>query len=247
MLDGTPIEQRAFMKKSYPGRQNWYGVLNMPVDTIKQILHEALTSNTQLMIHITGDSTMAVVLSLMKQMAGGDDIWRRKRVRIEHNATANSTPEEINDIKALGLLVMHTPKDNHSSPLRSLMEKEITVGISPDGTTNPFLDIMFVTSMQNNPAENITREQAVIAYTKTNAYAEFMEKEKGTLAKGMLADLAVLSQDIFSIPMQQLPVTTSVLTIINGMIVYHQPKNFSSKSETTYNIRFVKAGQTNIY
>ena len=182
MLDGTSLEQRSFMKKSYPGRQNWYGELNMPVDTIKQILHEALTSNTQLMIHIVGDSTMAVVLSLMKQMAG-DDIWRRKRVRIEHNATANSTPEEINDIKALGLLVMHTPKYNHSSPLRSLMEKEITVGISPDGTTNPFLDIMFVTSMQNNPAENITREQAVIAYTKTNAYANLWKKKKEPLQK----------------------------------------------------------------
>ena len=226
LLDGTPYEQGSFMKKSYPGKQNWHGRLNMPVDTIKQILQEALTSNTQLMIHIVGDSTLAVVLSLMKQMAG-NEIWRSKRIRIEHNATPNITAEETNDIKELGLLVMHTPKYNHSSHLRSFIENGITVGISPDGTTNPFWDIMNVTSMQTNPAENITREQAVIAFTKTNAYAEFMEKEKGTLAKGMLADLAVLSQDIFSIPIQQLPATTSVLTIIDGKIVYQQPKNSS--------------------
>ena len=192
LLDGTPIEQRALMKKPYPGKQNWYGQLNMPVVAIKQILHEALTSNTQLMIHIVGDSTLAVVLSLMKQMAGGE-IWRSKRVRIEHNATANITAEKTNDIKELGLLVMPTPKYNHSSHLRSFIIKEITVGISPDGTTNPFYDIMVVTSMQTNPAENITREQAVIAYTKTNAFAEFKENEKGTLIKGMLADLAVLT------------------------------------------------------
>jgi predicted amidohydrolase YtcJ len=76
--------------------------------------------------------------------------------------------------------------------------------------------------MQTNPAENINREQAVIAYTRTNAFAEFMEKEKGTLAKGMLADLAVLSQDIFTIPTEQLPGTTSVLTIVDGKIVYQQ-------------------------
>jgi predicted amidohydrolase YtcJ len=62
----------------------------------------------------------------------------------------------------------------------------------------------------------------VIAYTRTNAYAEFKEKEKGTLTKGMLADLAVLSQDIFTIPAKQLPATQSVLTIIDGQIVYQQ-------------------------
>jgi predicted amidohydrolase YtcJ len=39
---------------------------------------------------------------------------------------------------------------------------------------------------------------------------------------GMLADLAVLSQDIFSIPAPQLPATKSVLTIVNGKIVYQQ-------------------------
>lgn len=69
--------------------------------------------------------------------------------------------------------------------------------------------------MQTNPAENITMEQAVIAYTKTNAFAEFKENEKGTLIKGMLADLAVLSKDIFTIPTEQLPAIQSVLTIID--------------------------------
>jgi len=221
MLDGTPIEQMSFMKKPYPGKPNWYGQLDMPVDTIKQILHEALITNRQLMIHIVGDSTMAIVLSLMKQMAD-DETWKSKRVRIEHNATANITAEETDDIKKLGLLVMHTPKYNHSSHLHSLIDKGIIVGISPDGTTNPFRDIMAITSQQTTPAENITREQAVIAYTRTNAFAEFKENEKGTLAKGMLADLAVLSQDIFTIPAQQLPATHSIMTMIDGKIVYQQ-------------------------
>ncbi|MBC7688984.1 MAG: amidohydrolase family protein, partial [Aquabacterium sp.] len=69
---------------------------------------------------------------------------------------------------------------------------------------------------------NTTIEKAVIAYTKTNAYAEFTEKEKGTLMPGMVADVVVLSQDIFSIPKEQLPATKSVLTIINGKVVYQE-------------------------
>ena len=65
-------------------------------------------------------------------------------------------------------------------------------------------------------------EQAVIAFTKTNAYAEYREKEKGMLVKGMLADLAVLSQDIFTIPSDKVAATKSVLTMIDGKIVYEQ-------------------------
>ena len=97
--------------------------------------------------------------------------------------------------------------------------------MSPDGGfVNPFFHLAIITSQQNDPSENITMEQAVIAFTKTNAYAEFKEKEKGMLKKGMLADMAVLSQDIFTIPADQLPATTSVLTIINGKIVYEQTR-----------------------
>ena len=228
MIDGTPIEQNSMNKQSYKPGGTWYGRLNYPVDTITQILKEALTSNRQLMMHITGDSTMAIVLSLMKQLANGA-VWQTKRVRIEHNSTPYITTAEVTAVKELGLLMMHTPKYCQTSPIRSLMEKGITVGISPDGTTNPFWDIMVITSQQTNPNENITREQAVIAYTKTNAYAEFKEKEKGTLAKGMLADLAVLSQDIFTIPTKQLPATQSVLTMVDGKIVYQNPQNMNTK------------------
>lgn len=221
MMDGTPFEENSFNKKSYQEGGHWHGWLNFPVDTIRTILSEALSTDRQLMMHITGDSTMAIILSQMKQLAS-DEVWKSKRVRIEHNTTFFITPEEAKDIKALGLLVMHTPQYNHSSALRSFMDKGIVVGMSPDGSGNPFWDIMVVTSQQSAPSENITREQAVIAYTRTNAFAEFKEREKGTLAKGMLADLTVLSQDIFTIPNEQLPATKSVLTMVNGKIVYRE-------------------------
>jgi predicted amidohydrolase YtcJ len=221
LIDGTPLEQNSLFKKPYSEGGTWYGHLDYPVDTIKQFLKEALTTNRQLMMHITGDSSMAIVLSLMKQLANGD-VWKSKRVRIEHNQTPYITPFEVNDVKELGLVMMHTPKYCQGSPIQSFIEKGITMGISPDGTTNPFWDIMVITTQQTNPAENITREQAVIAYTKTNAYAEFAENKKGTLAKGMLADLAVLSQDIFTIPAEQLTATKSILTIVDGKIVYQQ-------------------------
>ncbi len=69
--------------------------------------------------------------------------------------------------------------------------------------------MMFAASKPSGSQESITREPAVIAYTFTSAYAEFTEKDKGSLEPGKLADLAVLSQDIFQVPITDLPKTES--------------------------------------
>jgi predicted amidohydrolase YtcJ len=66
----------------------------------------------------------------------------------------------------------------------------------------------------------VSREESVRIYTRGSAFAERLEAEKGTLVPGQLADLAVLSQDVFTIPAQALPATRSVLTIVGGDVVY---------------------------
>jgi predicted amidohydrolase YtcJ len=233
VIDGSPMGENALRTVPYPGKPGWYGRLNYPIDTMKQIFREALATDRQLIMHMTADSSFGVVLSLMKEMASADQ-WRAKRVRLEHNCvgefnTGNISASNRKILKDLGILMMHTPKYCMGSPMRSLLDSGIIVGIAPDGTDNPFVEIMLMTSTHSNAKENLTVEQAVVAYTKTNAYAEFREKEKGTLTKGMLADLAVLSQDIFTIPAQQLPPTKSVLTIIDGKIVYQQSEDMNAK------------------
>ena len=79
---------------------------------------------------------------------------------------------------------------------------------------------MFATTHPRRPSEALTREQAVIAYTCTAAYAEFAEQEKGTPIAGKVADLAVLSPNIFTVPVPKLFQTESVLTMLNGVVVY---------------------------
>jgi predicted amidohydrolase YtcJ len=218
VMDGTPLEETACMTKSYPDRKDWYGRFNFPIDTIKQILREALYSKTQLCMHIVGDSTTKVILELMKETAP-DSVWRKKRVRIEHGdgITTEAVIKEVND---MGVIVAHTPQYDFYNHLSSLIDRGITVTIAPDGLINPFQNILIITTQQHDPHENITREQAVIAYTKNAAYAEFADDEKGTLAQGKLADLVVLSQDVFTVPAEQLPTIHSMLTIIDGKVVY---------------------------
>ena len=107
--------------------------------------------------------------------------------------------------------------------MKWLLAGGIPLACGSDGPTNAYLDIMFATNPGNRPSEAITREQAVTAYTLTSAYAEFQEKVKGTLEPGKLADIAVLSQDIFTVPAPELPKTTARLTMVGGKVVYEAP------------------------
>ena len=219
VIDGTSLEQNALKTIPYKNREGWYGRLNYPVDTIKQILKEALNSKRQLMLHVVGDSATKLILQLMRELAT-PEIWRTKRVRIEHGVGITSATS--NDVKDLGIIVVHTPKYGMRNPLQTWIKMGIPIAIGPDALINPFINIMMVTTQQTNTMENLNREQAVIAYTLGSAYAEFKEVSKGSLVPGKVADLAVLSQDIFTIPAEQLPETHSLLTIINGKIIYQE-------------------------
>jgi predicted amidohydrolase YtcJ len=233
ILDGTPLERGALMQAPYSDKPGWKGVLNFPVDTLRSIVLEGLKSKEQLLLHIVGDQTPALVLASMKK-AAGPQTWRAKRVRFEH--ADGLLPDHWDDAKQLGIVAVVNPSHfmfaeiNHTrigqeragsyQPFRSLIEAGIPVAIGSDGPNNPFLNIMFATMHPTNPKEVVTREQAVIAYTKGSAYAEFKEREKGMIKAGMLADLAVLSQDIFTVPVLDLPRTRSVLTVIGGRFVF---------------------------
>ena len=123
-------------------------------------------------------------------------------------------------VKALGIVMMHTPQYGHASKLASWINMGVPVGIAPDGLVNPFVNLKIVTSEQSTLKENLTVEQAIRAYTYGNAYAEFKEHVKGSLCQGKLADLVVLSEDIFSIPPDDFVKIKSVLTMVNGQVVY---------------------------
>jgi predicted amidohydrolase YtcJ len=70
------------------------------------------------------------------------------------------------------------------------------------------------------PEERITVEQAVNAYTQGSAYARFSDDKLGTLEVGKEADLAVLSQDIFSVKPEEISKTKVVTTMVAGKVVY---------------------------
>jgi predicted amidohydrolase YtcJ len=74
------------------------------------------------------------------------------------------------------------------------------------------------------PEERLTVEQAVNAHTQGSAYARFSDDRIGTLEVGKEADLAVLSQDIFSVKPDEIGKTRVVITMVGGKIVFAEGK-----------------------
>jgi predicted amidohydrolase YtcJ len=70
------------------------------------------------------------------------------------------------------------------------------------------------------PEQKLTVPEAVAAYTMGSAYAEFQEKEKGSITPGKLADLVLLSDDIFSIDPAKIRDVTVLKTIVGGKVVW---------------------------
>jgi len=230
VLDGTPIERTAAMREPYLDRPETSGPMYLSENEMPAILRESVQNDDQLLVHVVGDRTIEAVLNAM-DATGGKDVWAKRRVRFEH--ADSLMPDLIPRAKTLGVIVVQNPthlglnvkqwgpqRAPRNQPMRALLAAGIPLAIGSDGPNNPYLNIMLASTYRGKPSEALTREQAVIAYTLTAAYAEFAEKDKGSLEPGKLADLAVLSQDIFRVPTEDLPKTVSVLTMVGGHIVY---------------------------
>jgi hypothetical protein len=114
-------------------------------------------------------------------------------------------------------------------PLRTIQNSGISWGLGSDGTAanqiRPFTELAFaVTGKMAGGAlvnrQTIGREDALIAYTRKNAYIVFQENNLGALQPGKLADLVVLNRDYLTVPADQIREIKPVMTIAGGRIVY---------------------------
>lgn len=97
----------------------------------------------------------------------------------------------------------------------------------PVESVNPFRGLYEAVTRESEdgkqeyfPAQKVTIEQAISAYTTGSAYAEFAEKQKGTLAIGMLADFVVLDRDVTAVPADKVLGTRVLRTVVGGKTVY---------------------------
>jgi predicted amidohydrolase YtcJ len=129
----------------------------------------------------------------------------------------------------------------HLIGLREWLEKGVRVvlssdhmfGLDPDTSLNPFNPFltMYVAVTRKTRSgrvigadQAITREDALRMMTANAAYMSFDEARKGSIEVGKLGDLAILSDDLLSVPAERIKDITAVTTIVGGRVVYQRPQ-----------------------
>ena len=116
-------------------------------------------------------------------------------------------------------------------PFRRVQDSGIVWGLGSDATavttSNPFYTLGFAVTGKmvgghHVNRQNITREEALIAHTRSNAFILFQEGNLGALQKGKFADLLVLDRDFLTVPADQIKDIQPLITMVGGKIVYEK-------------------------
>jgi predicted amidohydrolase YtcJ len=114
-------------------------------------------------------------------------------------------------------------------PLRTIQDSGVVWGLGSDGSRanqiRPFTTLWWAVTGKMVGGmrllrQTVSREQALVAHTRSNAYLLFRERELGSIEAGKLADVAVLDRDYLTVPADQIKDITSVMTIVGGRTVY---------------------------
>lgn len=114
-------------------------------------------------------------------------------------------------------------------PFRRVQDSGILWGLGSDATavttSNPFYTLAFAVTGKmvgghHVNRQSITREEALIAHTRNNAFILFQENQIGSLAPGKYADLLVLDRDYLTVPADQIKDIKPLMTMVGGRVVY---------------------------
>ena len=209
-------------------------------------VREADKAGLQVMIHAIGDRANDLILTIFEQVER-EDGKRDRRFRIEHaqHLRRQDIPRFARDNVVASMQPYHAIDDGRwaekrigkeraktTYAFRSLLDSGAVLAFGTDWTVapiNPMSSIYAAVTRRTLdgknpkgwvPEQKISVEEAVRAYTVGSAYAEFQEPVKGTITPGKLADLVILSRDIFKIDPKDIETTKVVMTILDGRVIY---------------------------
>ena len=250
--DGSLGSTTAFFYEPYsdaPENRGLAGDEMFPEGAMLERVRQADRAGLHVMIHAIGDRANDQILSLFAKVTSENGA-RDRRFRIEHaqHLRREDIPRFASEKVIASMQPYHAIDDGRwaekrigsqraktTYAFRSLLDKGVTLAFGTDWTVAPLDPLSSVYAAVTRrtldgknpngwiPEQKISVEEAVRAYTVGSAYAEFQEAAKGTITPGKLADIVMLSGDIFTIDPPEIENVKVVLTVMDGRIVYAIP------------------------
>jgi len=247
--DGGLGSHSAYFFEPYADDPDTRGYLSsemFPEGLMEERILKADAAGLQVAVHAIGDKANALVLDIYGRVLARNGA-RDRRWRIEH--AQHLRPAEIARIGVLGAIPSVQPyhavaearwvekrvgKDRARTTyvFRSLLEGGGRLAFGSDwpvAPLDPLVGIHAAVTRQTadganplgwHPDQRIPLEEALLAFTRNGARAEFMENAKGSIEPGKLADLVALDRDILSLEPERIKDARVTMTVVGGHVVY---------------------------
>ncbi len=246
--DGSLGGRTAGLLKPYADDEGNLGICIYSEEQLYELIDTAVSNGLQTAVHAIGDRTMEMVLESYRRVLEKHRI-KDPRLRIIH---CQITSEEIiNKFKNYGIIADIQPSFVSSDisiaesrvgrerakwtyNWKTLIEKGVRVAGGSDCPVEPFYPLLGIYAavtrqdLQGNPEggwlpdQKLTVEEALYIYTMGSAYCTFEDDIKGSITLGKLADMVVLSENIFEIEPNYIKDVVVEKTIVDGKIVYER-------------------------
>jgi predicted amidohydrolase YtcJ len=245
-VDGSLGSHTAAFLEPFTDAPNDRGLfVNTPED-LYQWTAGATRAGLQVIVHAIGDRAIRTQLDIIDRVER-EQHPSDPRFRIEH--AQHIAPADIPRFAALGVIASMQPyhaiddgrwaekvigpeRIKTTYAFRSLLDAHARLAFGSDWFVAPPTPIEGIYAAVTRrtldgknpegwvPAQKITVEEALRAYTVGGAYAQFAEKTKGTLEKGKLADFVLLDRDLTRIPAPEIRDVQVVMTVVGGRVVF---------------------------
>ncbi len=245
--DGGFTGPAAYTLEPYANQDSYRGYLNMPRADLVSLLNEVHDAGWQMGIHAIGDAAIVLVVDTL---AGALERNPRGDHRHYLNHFSMRPPEDtMVTMAAQGIHITQQPnftytlegryvenldgwRLQHNNPLRGPMDHGITVALSSDILPiGPMVGLYAAVTRKGMSGEvygadeAITMEEAIRGYTLLGAYLNREEKVKGSLEPGKWADMIVLSDDLLTIPHDQILSVQVEQTYVAGQLVFERKRD----------------------
>ena len=247
-VDGSLGSHTAAMLAPFTDVPNDTGFFVNAPDALYAWTKGADAAGLHVIIHAIGDKANRVLLDIYERVAAENGA-RDRRLRIEH--AQHLAPPEFARFAKLGVIpsmqpyhaiddgrwadkVIGAERAKGTYAFRSLLDAKAPLAFGSDWFVAPPTPLEGIYAAVTRrtlddahpngwmPEQKITVEEALRAYTAGSARAEFMEKEKGMIARGFLADLVMIDRDLTTSQPDELRDARIVLTVVGGRVVYER-------------------------
>ncbi len=247
--DGSLGSRTAYFFEPFSDTPENRGLLSsemQPPAAMRDRMMKADSAGIQLCTHAIGDRGISIILDfyadIVKEHGPAD-----RRFRIEH--AQHMAAKDFDRFAQLGVIASMQPyhaiddgrwaegrighdRASRTYAFRTFLDHKVRLAFGTDwdvAPLNPMLGLYAAVTRATLdgrnpngwfPEQKLTVAEAVEAYTMGSAYAEFQEKEKGSITPGKLADMVILSDDIFKIDPAKIRDVKVLRTIVGGKLVW---------------------------